>query len=81
MKRLAELGGLDAFVRPRGMPRARFDQCLANPDATRRILETQRVAIEQYQVSSTPTLVLNGKKLDGISTWSDLRPRIEALLK
>ncbi|WP_448579926.1 thioredoxin domain-containing protein [Thermaurantiacus sp.] len=81
VKRLAELGGFDSFVRPRGMPRARFDACLSNADATRKILDAQRVAIEQYQVMSTPTLVLNGKKLDGISTWSDLRPKVEAALR
>lgn len=81
VKRLAELGGLDAFVRPRGMPRARFDQCLSDADAMRRILDTQRAALDQYQISATPTLILNGKKLDGVTTWNDLRPRIEAALK
>ncbi|MCS6987871.1 MAG: DsbA family protein [Sphingomonadaceae bacterium] len=80
VKRLAELGGLDAFVRPRGMPRARFDQCLTDAATLNRLLDQQRTAMERDKVQATPTLFLNGRKLDGVTTWADLRPRIEAAL-
>jgi protein-disulfide isomerase len=80
VKRLAELGGFDAFVRVRGMPRARFDQCLADGNALKQLMATQQAAVEQSQVNATPTLFLNGRKLDGVTTWEALRPKIEAAL-
>jgi protein-disulfide isomerase len=80
VKRLAELGGFDAFVRVRGMPRAKFDQCLADGEALKQLMATQQAAVEKSQVNATPTLFLNGKKLDGVTTWEALRPRLEAAL-
>lgn len=80
VRRLAELGGLDAFVRTRGMPKAQFEKCLSNPDEMSRIMERQRVAMERDKVLSTPTLFMNGSKLEGVSTWDALRPKIEAAL-
>lgn len=80
VRRLAELGGLDGFVRTRGMPKAQFEKCLANPEEMSRIMERQRVAMEREKVASTPTLFINGEKLEGVTTWDALRPRIEAAL-
>jgi protein-disulfide isomerase len=80
VKRLAELGGFDGFVRVRGMPRARFDSCVGNGEEMKRLMANQQAAMETFQVNATPTLVLNGKKLEGVSTWEGLRPKIEAAL-
>jgi protein-disulfide isomerase len=80
VKRLAELGGLDGFVRVRGMPRARFDQCVGNGEQMKKLMANQQAAMDQFQVNATPTLVLNGTKLEGVSTWEGLRPKIEAAL-
>lgn len=80
VRRLAELGGLDAFVRPRGMARARFDQCLGDAAALQRLLDQQKVAMEKMQVNATPTFFLNGRKLDGVTSWEALRPKLEAAL-
>lgn len=80
VRRLAELGGLDAFVRTRGMPRARFDQCLGDAAAMQQLMDSQKFAMEKMQVSATPTFFINGRKVDGATSWDTLRPRLEAAL-
>jgi protein-disulfide isomerase len=79
VKRLAELGGFDGFARSRGIPRARFDACVTNAAETSRLMEIQQSAVEQG-VNSTPSFFLNGRKLEGVSTWEGLRPKVEAAL-
>jgi protein-disulfide isomerase len=80
VRRLAELGGLDAFVRTRGMPKTQFEKCVSNSAEMSNIMERQRLAMERDNVTATPTLILNGQKLEGVTTWDALRPKLEAAL-
>ncbi|MBB4630611.1 thioredoxin domain-containing protein [Sphingosinicella soli] len=77
----AKLGGLDAFVRARGIPESKFRACLT--DATQRgHLETiRKTAVEQYKVTGTPAFVLNGKGLEGVHSWADLEPLLKDAVK
>ncbi|WP_448585916.1 thioredoxin domain-containing protein [Thermaurantiacus sp.] len=79
VRKLAELGGLDAFVRPRGLTKARFDSCMANAAELSRLMEMQQQAMKNG-VNATPSFFLNGRRLEGVTTWEGLRPRIEAAL-
>lgn len=80
VRRLAELGGLDGFVRTRGMPRNRFDQCLGDTAAMQQLMDSQKFAMEKMQVNATPTFFINGRKVDGATSWEALRPKLEAAL-
>jgi protein-disulfide isomerase len=75
----ADAAGFNEFVRPRGLPRARFEQCLASENFER--LSRQRdQAMADFQISGTPTFLLNGRKLDGVGSWAQLQPRIAEAL-
>ncbi|MFQ3596538.1 MAG: thioredoxin domain-containing protein [Sphingomonadaceae bacterium] len=81
VRRLAVLGGFDAFVRPRGMARAEFETCMADSERMKRLMDTQETAMQKMQVTATPTFFLNGRKVEGATSWDALRPRIEQALR
>ncbi len=72
----ADAAGFHDFVRPRGLPRAKFEQCLAGTEPFDRLAAQRDAATAAYQVSGTPTFLLNGRKLDGVSSWAQLQPKI-----
>ncbi len=73
---VARLAGLEEFARRRGMPAARFAACMSNQAEIDRLTRMQQAAAERFQISGTPTFVLNGRKLEGITTWPALAPRL-----
>jgi len=77
---LAVAGGLHDFARPRGLPRAKFDACLSDGKTMQRLTAQQQAAADQYQISGTPTFLMNGKKIEGVTTWAALQPVIDAAL-
>ena len=77
---LAVAGGLRDFARPRGLSRARFDACLSDAGMMQRLTAQQQAASDRYQIAGTPTFLLNGKKVEGVTTWAALRPKIDAAL-
>jgi len=81
IKALAELGKLDEYVRRLGIPKAKFDQALTDQAEIKRLADMRKEAIETYQISGTPSFVLNGKKLESVSSWPDVRARLDAALK
>ncbi|MET0365407.1 MAG: thioredoxin domain-containing protein [Sphingobium sp.] len=75
--RLGELAGLIDFAKTRGIPEAQARTCLANFKEAETLAAGNDVAVKQFQLEGTPTLILNGKKLDNANTW----PQLEAALK
>jgi protein-disulfide isomerase len=70
---LAEkLGYLD-FVKQRGVPEAKARACLADKGALDALTNRLKIADQQYHVNSTPTFILNGKKLDDVGDWDTLK--------
>lgn len=75
--RLAELAGLIDFAKARGIPEQQARTCLANFKEAEALAAANDAAVKQYNIEGTPTLILNGKKLDNANTW----PALEAALK
>jgi 2-hydroxychromene-2-carboxylate isomerase len=73
----AELGGLNAFARPRGLPKAKFDQCLTDVKAMEAKAARQQEAVKRYDLMGTPSFLINGEKVDGVTTWSGLQPKLQ----
>lgn len=48
-----------------GLSEAQFDECLKSEDLAKGILEIRKDGSEKYGVDATPTLYLNGKKMEG----------------
>ncbi|WP_448582763.1 DsbA family protein, partial [Thermaurantiacus sp.] len=59
---------------------ARFEQCVGDAAAMERLMANQKIAMEKLQVNATPTFFINGRKVDGATSWEVLRPRLEAAL-
>jgi protein-disulfide isomerase len=76
----SDLGFYDMMV-GRGYTRSQIDQCLSNEAAGRAIADKSNAGSEAFGVNSTPSFVLNGKLLDGVHTWEQLQPAVNAAAK
>lgn len=77
---LALAGKLNLFAARRGLPTAEFDKCLADEALMEQLVNRQQKAVEAYRIEGTPTFVLNGKKVDNVTTWAQLQPKIDEAL-
>ena len=76
---LARAMDLDTFFARRGMPEARFNECLADRAAIQRLTDMTSRAVTELQVQGTPTFFINGEKQD-VSEWDALEPRLRAAI-
>ncbi len=63
-----------------GVSRDRFADCLADEDIETAIFQSIADGQANYDVSGTPTLVVNGEKYDGKMTFDGLSKHIDRLL-
>jgi protein-disulfide isomerase len=80
IKGLAAAGKLNEFARARGLPGAKFDACMTDQAQFEALTKRQEAAVNSFQIAGTPTFLLNGKKLDGVSNWATLEPKIREAL-
>lgn len=73
---LIKAGGADSFFRQRGMPQARVDACLADEQGLQRLVGMTETGSNRDGVTGTPSFLINGELVNGVSTWADLEPRI-----
>ena len=74
---LAQGMKIDAFFAARGMPAAEFNACLADPARVNRWAESTTRNGQEFEVTGTPTFVINGQVSDA-NTWETLRERLRA---
>ena len=72
--------GLFAIVALVGIDRARAQACLEDEALERAVLEEQLAGRKRYKISSTPTLVVAGKKISGALTEKNIVRAIEERL-
>ena len=72
--KLAQIGELG------GVSRDQFADCLADQDLENTIFQSIADGQAEYDVSGTPTLVVNGEKYDGKITFDALARHIDRLL-
>ena len=70
---------LKAFAAALGLDEAAFDQCLESGRYEDEV-RSETAAGQQRGVRSTPTLFINGEKVEGAVPFAQLQPRIEAIL-
>ncbi|MBT2185972.1 thioredoxin domain-containing protein [Sphingobium nicotianae] len=76
--KLAELAGLMDFAKQRGIPDDKLRACLADSKNAETIAANVEKYTNQYQIEGTPTIVMNGTKLDNVAAWSALQERLKA---
>ena len=77
---IAKIGGLDKFMRARGMTSAQFDKCIGDAAALKQLTDMQANAAGKLGVQGTPTFFINGVKQDGVNTWPQLEPKLASAL-
>lgn len=73
---LAEKLGLVTFVQQRGVPADKAKACLADPKGVATLESIVKGANEKYQISGTPTFIINGVKVENTSDWKSLEPKL-----
>ncbi len=63
-----------------GMDQAAFDACIANQPLREKIANGAKEGQEVYQIDSTPTFLINGKKLSGVADYAPFKEAVEAAL-
>ena len=71
---------LKKIVKNLGINSARFDKCLNNEVISDKILNGRIDASKKYSINSTPTIVINEKKLEGSVSFKNIKKRIEKLI-
>ena len=74
-RQIAQLAGFQQWAAMRGVPTAKSGQCLTNQDEVNRLVQINSDAISGYNISGTPTFVINGKVVED-KTWTALEPKI-----
>jgi len=75
--KLAELGGLIDFAKQRGIPEDKARQCLSNAREADALATGVDRAVQQFQINGTPTIIMNGSKLENVATWPTLLERLK----
>ena len=57
-----------------------FEKCLADKNIEDHILEDRIEGVKKYNVSATPTIIINEKKFDKPLTYKNLEKTLEKLL-
>ncbi|HEX7408985.1 MAG TPA: thioredoxin domain-containing protein [Candidatus Binatia bacterium] len=78
-QRALQADNLKQYAKDIGLDAAKFEQDLASPDVQKEIDDDVRLA-QQSQVSGTPTLFLNGKRVTN-RTFEGLKQMVEEALK
>ncbi|EMD84522.1 thioredoxin domain-containing protein [Pacificimonas flava] len=79
MVEYGKLGGIDDFVRARGIPESKYQQCVSDESTLAEVEAIRTDAIENYDLTGTPTFAINGERIEA-GTWPDVKKAIDAAL-
>lgn len=77
---LVRIAGLDSFFAARGLPASKLRQCMTNEKEIDLLGKIRNDGVKTYGLTGTPTFVINGQTVEGVSTWAALEPKIKAAL-
>ena len=71
---------LKKIVKNLGISSKQFDKCLIDEVISDKILSGRIDAGKKYSINSTPTIIINEKKLEGSASFKDIKKKIEKLI-
>ena len=71
---------LKEIVKNLGINSSEFNKCLLNENISDKILSYRINAHEKYSIDSTPTIIINEKKLKGSVNFENIKKKIEKLI-
>ena len=63
-----------------GISPEQFDKCLIDEDISDKIINNRIEANQKYSINSTPTIVINEKKLEGSVSFKNIKKKIEKII-
>lgn len=75
---IAEAAGLKTFAAQRGLPASRIDECLSDTGAAEELVSMKSTADADYEITGTPTFLINNKVVTGANQWPGLQPLLAA---
>jgi protein-disulfide isomerase len=69
---------LDKFVQQRGVPSAKVQACLSDPKAIDELGKISEVGQKEFQITGTPTFIINGQVVKDANTWDKIEPMLKA---
>ncbi len=70
---------IDQFYQARGVPADTVKQCLANVENVTAIEKGTNDGQKKYNITGTPTFIINGQVAEGITTWGPMRDRLRTM--
>ena len=71
---------LKEIVKNLGITSDQFDKCLIDEVVSDKILNGRIEANQKYSINSTPTIIINEKKLEGSTNFKNIKKKIEKLI-
>ena len=71
---------LKKIVKNLGITSNQFDKCLMDEVISDKILNGRIDANHKYSIDSTPTIIINEKKLEGSASFKNIKKKIEKLI-
>ena len=71
---------LKKIVKNLGITSNQFDKCLMDEVISDKILNGRIEANNKYSINSTPTIVINEKKLEGSASFKNIKKKIEKII-
>ena len=71
---------LEKIVKNLGINSTQFDKCLIDESISDKILKYRIDASERYSINSTPTVIINEKKLEGSVSFKNIKKKIEKII-
>ena len=71
---------LKEIVKMLGISPTNFDKCINNEMIADKILNGRINGQQKYSINSTPTIIINEKKLEGSVSFKNIKKRIEKLI-
>ena len=68
------------IVESMGISSTQFDKCLIDEGISDKILNGRIDASKKYTINSTPTIVINEKKLEGSVSFENIKKKIEKII-
>jgi protein-disulfide isomerase len=75
---IAKIGGMDQFFATRGVSAPQGAACLADAAKATELVNQTDQASKEFEISGTPTFLINGAKFDG-NSWDVLKARLETM--
>ena len=71
---------LKKIVKNLGISSVQFDKCLIDEVISDKILNDRIKANQKYSINSTPTIIINEKKLEGSASFKNIKKKKEKLI-